>query len=545
MQWDHYRDATDCVGDGFFVLGPALQLVEVNLTLCQMFGRRPQELIGRSPLEFIAESSRSRIRGLIQRVGDTDVQQSVCEGVRGDGTIFPILVRTVIHRNRRGDRESLVGFVTDLTEIVQAEQALAASERELRAILDNMQDTYFRTNASGAIVRASRSMQRLLGYAPEEVIGRNLEEFYFAPEGRAKFLADLKANGGAVVNHEVRLRHRLGHEVWVSANVHFYQDEQGRIAGVEGTARDITDLRRAREELRLAAHVFRAASEAIVVTDSQLVVLSVNPAFVEIFGVVAEQAAGRSLFSFVAVQGEAAGAEAVRLALATRGQWSGEVWSRRHDGSVFPCWLSLSAVRDDGGAVAHAVAIMSDMTERKASMARIEFLAHHDPLTTLPNRLLLRDRVEQAISRCARAGTMVALLFIDLDSFKRVNDTLGHATGDLVLREVARRLASAVRDTDTVSRYGGDEFVVVLTDLSDAMRVPEIAQKLVQAVQAPIRLPAGEIFVRCSVGASLYPFDGGDFETLLQRADTAMYVAKRAEGSSGLAAKHTGGERLP
>ncbi|MCX8005075.1 MAG: PAS domain S-box protein [Burkholderiaceae bacterium] len=529
IRWERYRDAIARVGDGFFVLGPDLRLVEVNAALCRMFGRTAEELLGRSPLEFIAESSRPLMRRMMQRIGDSEVRHTHYEGLRRDGTTFPILVRAMTHRNPRGDVESSVGFVTDLTEIVRAQQTLAESERELRAILDNMQDTYYRTDVDGVVVRASRSMQRLLGYAPEEVVGRNLAEFYFAPEARAKFLADLKANGGAVVNYEARLRHRLGHEVWVSTNAHFYHDERGRIAGVEGTARDITDLRRAREELRLAGHVFRAASEAIVVTDPQLAVLSVNPAFVEILGVAAEQATGRSLFSFVAVQGEAGGAEAVRLALATRGQWSGEVWGRRRDGSGFPCWLSLSAVRDDAAAMTHAVAIVSDITERKASLARIEFLAHHDPLTLLPNRLLLRDRVEQSISRCARAGTMLALLFIDLDSFKRINDTLGHATGDVVLREVARRLAAAVRETDTVCRYGGDEFVIVLTDLTDAGHVPEIARKVLQEVAAPIRLPVGEVFVRCSVGAALYPQDGDDLEALMERADAAMYAAKRAE----------------
>lgn len=526
-RWERYRDAIAQVGDGFFVLGADLRLVEVNEALCRMFGRPAEEFIGRSPLEFVTESSRPLMRQMMKRIATTEVRHTHYEGLRPDGSAFPILVRAVTHRNRHGDVESSVGFVTDLSPIVAAQQALAQSERELRAILDEMQDTYYRTDAEGRILRLSRSAERLLGYRIEEAIGRNLADFYFDPAQRTHFLQALRDGGGAITNYEGRLRHRDGHEVWVSTSAHFYYDADGRIAGVEGTTRDITDLRRAREELRLAAHVFRAASEAIVVTDPHLAVLSVNPAFVDILGVAPERAAGRSLFEFVQIAEVADGAEAARRALEGRGQWGGEVWSRRRDGSGFPCWLSLSAVRDERGALVHAVAILSDITERKATQARIEFLAHHDPLTLLPNRLLLRDRVEQSISRCARSGAMLALLFVDLDDFKRVNDGFGHAVGDAVLREIGRRLAACVRETDTVSRHGGDEFVIALTDLTEDAAVPEIVRKLQREVATPIRLPAGEVRVRCSVGTALFPRDGCDFDTLIERADAAMYAAKR------------------
>src|SRR5262249_20836591 len=153
------------------------------------------------------------------------------------------------------------------------------------------------------------------------------------------------------------------------------------------------------------------------------------------------------------------------------------------------------------------VAILSDITERKAAQARIEFLAHHDPLTLLPNRLLLRERVEQAIARSSRSNASLGVLFLDLDDFKRVNDTFGHQTGDAVLREIGRRLLRCVRNTDTVCRYGGDEFVIALTDLNDPSYLPEIMRKLRHEVQMPIHLQAGEVRVTCVVGSALYPVD--------------------------------------
>jgi diguanylate cyclase (GGDEF)-like protein/PAS domain S-box-containing protein len=463
----------------------------------------------------------------MSRIATTAQRRMRYEGLRADGSTFPILVRAATHRTRGGAVESSVGFVTDLSAIVQAEQTIARSQKELAAILDNMQDTYYRTDTNGLVVRASKSLQRLLGYTESEVLGLPLASFYFEPEDRARFLAALQAAGGSVSHFESRLRHRDGRPVWVSTNAHFLFDAAGNVAGVEGTARDITDLLQARGELRLAAQVFSAATEAILITDPDLTVISANPAFADLLGVPGEAAIGAALLAFAVIEGGTAGERELREAIRSRGQWSGEVWSRRHDGSGFPCWLSLSTVRDQKGGASHRVAILSDITERKATQARFEFLAHHDPLTLLPNRLLLRDRVEQSISRAARNQNTLALLFLDLDDFKRVNDDFGHQTGDAVLREVGRRLLACVRNTDTVCRHGGDEFVIALTDLTDPAYLPEIARKVRQELQQPIRLQGGEVRARCSIGVALYPRDGRDYDALIAHADASMYSAKR------------------
>ncbi|MFN3565782.1 MAG: diguanylate cyclase domain-containing protein, partial [Burkholderiaceae bacterium] len=257
-------------------------------------------------------------------------------------------------------------------------------------------------------------------------------------------------------------------------------------------------------------------------------ILSVNPAFVDLVGADAARVAGRPIFDF------AAGAEGdeleatLRRALKRRGQWSGEVRARRVDGSGFPGWLSVSTVRDRAGEPIHCVAMFSDVTERKASQARMAFLAHHDPLTQLPNRLLLRDRVDQAISRAARTGTRLALLFVDLDDFKRVNDSFGHQAGDALLREIASRLGQCVRDTDTVSRYGGDEFVVALPDLADLGVVERVARCISEQVSAPLHAAGAQVRVSCSIGVAIYPGDGEDCDALVRHADAAMYAAKRA-----------------
>lgn len=524
--WGRYRDAVAFAGDGFFALGRDLRLIEVNEQLCEMLGYTADELIGLSPLDVVSEGSRERMRAQMSRIETTTRRTIHYEARRKDGSTFPVLVRAFTHRTPTGEVESSVGFVTDLSEIAQTQQALAASERELRAILDNMQDTYYRTNADGEIVRASRSVQQLLGWSAEEVIGKRLADFYAEPDGRERFLQTLRASGGQVRNYESRLRHRDGRDVWVSTNAQYYHDANGRIAGVEGLARDNTEVRRVREELRLAAQVFRSSAEAIVIADAQQRVISVNPAFVELTGFF-QAVMGRPLSDFASL----ADGDLARVLAATlegRGQWSGEVWGRKADGRGFPSWLSVSAVRSDSGAVTHWVAIFSDITERKATQERMVFLAHHDPLTQLPNRVLLADRVAQAISRAARARLAVALLFVDLDDFKLINDEYGHAAGDQALREIGRRLAGAVRDTDTVARHGGDEFVIALTDVADPAFVDTVARKICASLEAPLAIDGRTLRVACSIGVALWPRDGRDFDALVRHADAEMYAAKRA-----------------
>lgn len=527
-RWLRYRAAIEHSGDGFFVVDRNLRIVEVNDTLSAMFGYARHEMLGRNPLDFATPETRATVRNQWQSIDRVERRRYRFEGQRKDGSRFPVLVRSVTHRGADGAIDGSVGFVTDLSEIEQAQQTLAASERELRSILDNMQDTYYRTDVEGRIVRASKSAEKLLGYPIEQLIGRRLADLYCEPGERDEFLRMLEANGGSVRQFESRLRRGDGTVIWVSTNAQYYCDAAGRAAGVEGTTRDITEARRAQEDLRLAACVFECAAEGIAITDRELTLLSVNPAFVEMMGESAERAKHRRLVDFVSAPDGANLDRLLQRAVAQRQQWSGEVSARLGDGSSAEVWLTVSMVCDDRGEPANCVAMFSEITERKVSHARMAFLAHHDPLTQLPNRLLLRDRVDQAISRAARSGATLALLFVDLDDFKRVNDSFGHQTGDALLREIAGRLAHCVRETDTVSRHGGDEFVIALPDLTDVGVVERVARCIAEQVSAPLHAGGVEVRVSCSIGVALYPGDGEDCDALVQRADASMYAAKRA-----------------
>ncbi|MCF8179490.1 MAG: PAS domain S-box protein [Sulfuritalea sp.] len=522
----YYQHVIDSAIDGYFAMDQKRCFIEVNDTLCNLFGYPREEWLGKTPISFVAEESRAELIAQMQRIDVTDQRRYQLMALRKDGTTFPMLLNNTTHRDENGEVLGSFGFITDLTPILEAQRAVAESERELRGILDNLQDTYYRTDQEGRIVRASRSVEQLLGYSAEEMLGLKLTDFYCSQTDRDKFLAEMAANGGHITGGESRLRHKDGHEVWVRTTAHFMVDADGNVVGVEGTTHDNTRRRRIEEELRLAAKVFESSGEAIMITDAEGCMISVNRAFTRVTGYSETDAVGRNARLLSSSRHGREFFSDMWRELLGSGYWQGEMWNRRKNGEVFPEWLSISSVRNAEEKITHFVAIFSDISERKAAEEKIAFLAHHDPLTGLPNRLLLKDRLERAITHGERAGDKVALLFVDLDRFKAVNDTFGHLVGDTLLRDAAQRLLACVRDSDTVSRHGGDEFLVVLTDLNSSEVPAQIAAKIMETLGEPFHIDAHEAVISASVGIAVYPDDGADFDELLKKADTAMYHAK-------------------
>ena len=285
-------------------------------------------------------------------------------------------------------------------------------------------------------------------------------------------------------------------------------------------------LHRARDDLNLYATVFTNAAEGMTITDERSRIIAVNPAFSQITGYTLEDIAGSTPAVLGSGRQSASFYREMWATLEREGQWQGEIWNRRKDGEVYPEWLSITAVRNAAGESSHYIGIFSDITDRKAAEARIHHLAHHDALTNLPNRTLLQDRLEQAILQSRRNRRHAAVLFIDLDRFKLINDTLGHDVGDGLLAQVAQRCLACVRDTDTVARQGGDEFVIVLPELEQAQDAAMVARKLVSELGKPYLLGVHELTVTASVGIAIYPDDGRNASMLLRNADAAMYGAK-------------------
>jgi diguanylate cyclase (GGDEF)-like protein/PAS domain S-box-containing protein len=327
---------------------------------------------------------------------------------------------------------------------------------------------------------------------------------------------------------EHRIRHAKGHYIWVRSRGKIVErDAEGNALRVAGTARDITEIRAAERDRRIAEEVIRSMSEAVGVTDLEFRFVSVNPAFTRMTGYAQEEILGLESSILDCDQHDEDFHAALRETAVRTGHWRGELWQRRRDGEEFLCWLELSEVTDAAGNRTHFVGVLTDITDRKRAEQELRYLANYDTLTGLPNRTLLGERLAHALIRARRNGTRVALLFIDLDRFKHVNDSLGHAAGDRLLKAAAVRIQSSVRDVDTVARLGGDEFTVVAEDLVDRSEAERIARKLLDAFHEPLDIDGRtEVVISPSIGISLYPDHGQIPTDLLKYADTAMYRAK-------------------
>ncbi|MEO5378558.1 MAG: EAL domain-containing protein [Magnetococcus sp. DMHC-6] len=296
---------------------------------------------------------------------------------------------------------------------------------------------------------------------------------------------------------------------------------------------EVAVRRQAEEELCLAASVYQNTSEGIAVTDSDGTIRTINPAFTEITGYTAEEVLGQHLLDVKSKHSPEDNAFLEKWQyMTTSGKWRGEIWSQRKNGENYHEWCNLTAVRDGEGKIIRYVTVFSDISSIKKSEEKLEFLSHHDPLTQLPNRLLLQDRMHQALSYANRLELLVGVLFLGLDRFKLINHSAGRHVGDQLLTQTAKRLEELFREEDTVARVGGDEFVVLVTGILEVRNITIVAQKLLDAISQPFDIDGQNFFLNASIGITIFPFDNGDINTLLQNASAAMSKAKEQGGNN-------------
>lgn len=337
---------------------------------------------------------------------------------------------------------------------------------------------------------------------------------------------DAVLRDGVAFQTEFRIVRPDGKLRYVRTEAELTRDGKGRPLRMFGTVQDITENRKATEELHLAANVFESSIEGIVITDPEGKIEKVNRAFTEITGYSEEEALGQNPRLLKSDRHDQAFYAGMWHALTAEGKWQGEVWNRRKNGEVYPQWLTITAIHDAKRRLTHYAGVFHDMTAIKVHEERLRYQAHHDALTALPNRVLFRERLGLAMGYAQRHETKLALLFLDLDNFKRINDSLGHTVGDQLLKEVAGRLRHCVRDKDTVARHGGDEFIVLLEGVEHEDDAVYAARRITQAIEPPFVLQEHQLYLSASIGIAYYPEDGADHDTLIRNADTAMYRAK-------------------
>jgi diguanylate cyclase (GGDEF)-like protein/PAS domain S-box-containing protein len=425
--------------------------------------------------------------------------------------------------NRRIKRES-EGFA-------QLSRQLGESQRRMETLLGNLPGMAYRgpAHAGHPIDFVSEGCIELTGLSSDQLLrdsARYSEMIDVNDRARVDRTISEALEQGIRYQVEYRLHTPRGSTLDVWEQGAGVADETGRLVEVEGLVVDISERKRAEERLQLASLIIENALEGIVVTDPDGVIESINPSFTTITGFSANDVIGRKPNVLKSGRHDDEFYAEMWRELADNGSWRGEIWNRRKNGEIYPEWLTITAIRDDQGRIMRMIGIFSDITQRKMTEEHLKHLAHHDVLTALPNRTLYMDRLGQQIRVAKRENKELAVLFVDLDRFKPVNDRYGHNVGDLVLKEVADRLADSVRSADTVARIGGDEFTVIVGAMEHADDARVVAEKIRDEVCRPIEVQGVAHQLGASIGVSLFPQDGEDADALTSRADMAMYAAK-------------------
>lgn len=451
-----------------------------------------------------------------------------------DGSHRFHLVEAAMLYSPQGKEEGAVLSATDISALKQQELALRSSDARFNVAERVAHVGSWDLDVVSDAMSWSTEMYRLLGVAQETPPARALLRDAIHRDERAAVLATL---ADAVAQHqpfdlEFRLDTPQGETLrWVHVRATVTYGDDGQPQRLVGTMQDISARRLADEELRLAASVFENSLNAILIADADGIIRKVNRAFCVMTGYTEREAVGQTTRLLRSgEQGDAFYAE-MWAALNDHSRWEGELVNRRKDGRHFAVWESVVAVRNPAGEVTSYIGLFSDISEQKAAAERIRQLAFYDVLTGLPNRALLLDRCEHAVARAAREERRLAVLFLDLDRFKHINDSLGHPVGDALLQAVAHRLRDVLRGYDTIARLGGDEFVVLLEDIGSPMNAQMVARRIVEAFREPFQLDGHSLSIGTTVGVSLFPDHGTDVTSLFKYADLALYQGK--EGGRG------------
>jgi diguanylate cyclase (GGDEF)-like protein/PAS domain S-box-containing protein len=496
----------------------------------KMFGWTRDEVIGRMMHEKIVSApyreahTRGMQRFLSSAEGAGFNTRIEVSALHRDGHEFPIELS--ISLIKTADSCEVSSFIRDISERKRMEQQLAERESLFHAIFDQASSGIELIDPETlGFVEVNPAACRMLGYSYEEYLQLRLADTQAVMDEETLIAAmrQLEASGGATFENRHRCKNGDILDVEVTARILDIPDKRLLV----GVWRDITERKRAEENLRVTASVFDNSQEAILITDADNLIIDVNPAFTHITGYSHEEVLGRNPNLLSSGHHDQAFYAEMWQSLEQKKAWRGEIWNQRKSGEIYAELLSIATICSDDGKVQRYVGVFSDISYLKEHEAELSRVAHYDALTGIPNRVLLADRMKQAIAETARERSMVAVCYLDLDGFKSINDTLGHDAGDQVLVEVSRRIRQTIRAGDTVARLGGDEFVVLL-ELEKGEECVATLERLLDVIAQPITVKDNPQMLSASIGVSIYPLDDEDSDTLLRHADQAMYVAKQS-----------------
>jgi diguanylate cyclase (GGDEF)-like protein/PAS domain S-box-containing protein len=509
---------------------------QVNDRLCQILGYSREELLRMSFKDITPASDYKAQQVWARKIFDGEIDTFTMEKRyrRPDNaTVWANLTGTLI-RDGDGKPAYFITVVEDITARKQAEEALQASEEQFRAIFEHAAEGIAQVNLAGRWLRANKALCRIVGYSEPEMRKLSFQEITYPADLATELEQFRQLLAGEISDYSLEKRYirKNRTRVWVDLTASLVRGLDGQPKYVIAMVEDITRRKQAEETIRRAEAHFRSLVEgtedyAIVRLDSYGNVSSWNPGAEKILGYSEDEIIGQHFSIFYTPEDVERGEPQRKLSRAIReGRAEEDRWRTRKDGSRFWGAGVINALYDEDGNVQGFVKFIRDMTEQRLGQERTAYLANHDTLTGLPNRAYFSDRLHEAIANAERHAARFALLLLDLDRFKSINDSLGHHIGDLLLKEVAARLQTCMRETDTVARLGGDEFVVIQTNISADRDAATLAQKLVNTLEEPYLLEGQEVHSGTSIGVTIYPNDARDSVQLLKNADLALYQAK-------------------
>ncbi|MFA7278842.1 MAG: PAS domain S-box protein [Sterolibacterium sp.] len=522
---ERFRQAMEATSDGVWDWDIASDAAYFSPAYYRMLGYAPGEIpaSGQSWSSQVHPDDRQRAVATVEECIDGRVQSFELEfRMRAkDGSWQWILGRgKALSRNSAGRVMRLIGTHVNITERKRSEIVTAQYHSVILASLDG----FWITDKTGRILDVNLAICQMSGYTRDELLQLRIQDIEAdeTPEETVAHTREIAETGH--VRFEARHRRKDGVILNVEVSVLYVPDLGERFFAF---VHDITQRKRSEANLKLAANVFTHAGEGILITDPEGIIVNVNQAFIRITGYTREEALGKTPRLLNSGRQPEDYYREMWQTLIREGYWVGEVWNRRKNGEVYAEMLSISAVKDAEGKTLNYVALFTDITSIKEYQARLEHIAHYDVLTDLPNRVLLADRLHQAILQSQRRQCSVAVVYLDLDGFKDVNDKHGHNVGDQLLIAVAQTLKTALREGDTLARIGGDEFVAVLTDLETPDDCQPILVRLLEAAACPFVMGDITLNVSSSIGVAIYPQHGAEADQLVRCADQAMYVAKQ------------------
>lgn len=413
-------------------------------------------------------------------------------------------------------------------ELNQAKQSLEEAHRHYAEFCDAMPVGYLTLDEKGHTLEINQFGADMLGRERSNMLGKHFIS-WLAEDERPQFIAHVRQAFQSRASFAIELKIKAPSGILRDVRLDgMVIEEPGKAALCHMLMTDMSESRRAIEAASLTSRIVECAAEGIMVTDARNVIQSVNRAFEKSTGYSAAEAIGHTPALLKSGRHDADFYREMWAALNKDGQWQGEVWNRHKSGETYPEWLSISAVKDHRQRVTHYVGIFSDAHTQEYILERLHYLAYYDGLTGLPNRRLFLDRLNMSLSHARRDKHLLAVMFVDLDHFKHINDSLGHKVGDGLLKAVAERLKACLRDGDTLARLGGDEFTVVLPALNHAEAACHVARKFLESCAQPLSIEGQALHISTSIGISIYPDDGEDADDLLHQADMAMYRIKEA-----------------